>query len=125
MKRKQPVIRFERTGKDRLLPRDFFEILTRRYLPVISLTYVSSVIGIAAEKGSFLHDLFHDKAAYVMALYVALWVSIPAILWILLKGSHLYNHIADEWYQLCAVLMVMTLCLSFVLFPEIEMFGIR
>ncbi len=122
---KRPIT-IERTGKDYLVPKDFFEILTRRLLPVISLTYVSSVIGIAAEDGQhFIHYLFEDKSAYLMALLVVLWVSFPAILWILLKGSHLYSHLADLWYKICAALMMILLGMSYILFPEAGMYGLR
>jgi hypothetical protein len=125
MKKKEPIIMLERSGKDRLIPRDFFEILTHRYLPVISLTYISSVVGIAAQKDNFSHYMFDDKSAYVMALYVALWVSIPALLWAFVKCSHLYNHVADAWYKICAVLMIVFLGMSYILFPEADALGLR
>lgn len=124
MKKTQPLIRMER-GENRLLPRDFGEILTRRYFPVLSLTYISSVIGIAAQKGDVLHYMLHDKTAYIMALFVGLWMTIPAVVWILLRGTHLYNHLADDWYKIVSILMMVTLCLSFVLFPETDIWGLR
>lgn len=124
-KRKTPYIELERGAPDRLLPRDFKEILTRRYFPVLSLTYVASVCGIAASEGHFVHYLFEVKTAYVMALFVAAWVSVPAVLWIVLKGSHLFNHVADDWYKITAALMTLTLMISYILLPEAEMFGLR
>lgn len=124
-RKKQPVIKLERSGKDRLVPRDFFEILTQRYLPVVSLTYVSSVIGIAAQKGDLQHYIFDDRSAYALALLVALWVSIPAVLWIFIKASHMYNHVADDWYKISAALMFITLAISYVLFPEANVMGLR
>jgi len=118
-------VELERDAPDRLLPKDFREIMTRRYFPVLSLTYVASVTGIAAEKGHFIHYLFEDKTAYVMALLVALWVSIPAMLWIILKGSHLFHQVAEDWYKIVAGLMTLTLLMSYVLLPEAGMFGLR
>ncbi len=120
-----PTIRLERNAPDRLLPKDFKEILTRRYFPVLSLTYISSVVGIAAQKGDFLHYLFEDKSAYAMALFVPLWVSVPAVLWIVLKGSHLFYHVADIWYKITAVIMALTLLVSFILLPEANILGLR
>lgn len=120
-----PTVKLERDAPDRLLPKDFWEVLTRRYFPVLSLTYIASVAGIAAEEGSFIHYLLEDKTAYVMALFVALWVSIPALLWIVLKGSHLFYLVAEDWYKITAGLMTLTLLISYVLLPEADMFGLR
>ena len=121
---KRPVIKMER-GQNRLLPGDFTEILFQRYAPVLSLTYISSVIGIAAQKGPIIEHVLGDRSVYVMALFVALWISIPGILWIFLKGTHLYHHLADDWYKIIAILMLVTLGLSYVLFPEMDALGLR
>ena len=118
-------IELERDAPDRLLPKDFTEILTRRCLPVLSLTYISSVIGIAAKKGDLLHYVFEDKSAYLMALFVPLWVAVPAVLWIILKGSHLFHAVAETWYKITAAIMSVTLLFSFILFPEANIFGLR
>ena len=118
-------IQLERGGPDRLIPKDFFDIITRRFLPVLSLTYVSSVIGIAAEKGSLVHYLFEEKTAYTMALLVAAWVSVPAVIWILLHGNPLYTHMADLWYKIISAVMVLVLASSFILFPEADVYGLR
>ncbi len=125
MTKKRPNIELEHGAPDHLLPRDFFEILNQRYFPVLSLTYVSSVLGIAVEKGDTMQYLFYDKTAYVMALLVALWVSVPAVLWIILRGSHLFNHVADDWYKITAGIMTVTLLLSYMLFPEMNIYGMR
>ena len=123
-KRKHPTIKFER-GSRRILPRDFWDVLTQRFLPVISLTYVSSVIAIAAQKGDLQRYIFEDKSAYTMALIVALWVSMPAILWIPLKYGHMYRDYADYWYKGVALLMIAMLGMSYVLFPEVHIYGLR
>ena len=62
---------------------------------------------------------------YVMALFVGLWVTVPAVIWIFMKGTHLYNHLADDWYKIISILMMVTLGLSFVLFPEMDGWGLR
>jgi hypothetical protein len=125
MAKEEPRIELERGAPDRLVPKDFGNILTRRYLPVLSLTYVATVIGIAASKHGLFHYVFEDKTAYVMALFVALWVSIPAILWIVLKGTPEYRHVADEWYKIIAAIMIFLMLFSYVLFPEADVFGLR
>lgn len=118
-------VQLERGAPDRLVPKDFAEIMTRRFLPVLSLTYLSALVGIAAEKGSVIHFLFEDRSAYTMALMVAGWVSVPAIIWIILHGNPLYNHIADLWYKIIAALMMILLLASFILFPEANVYGLR
>lgn len=121
----KPVVRIERGAKDRLLPKRFVRILTRRYFPVLSLTYVSSVLGIAYREGGIGRYLLQDQTAYSMALLPALWVSIPAILWIVLRGSHLYRHVASAWYIFTAALMTFLLAMSYVLLPELDYHNAR
>lgn len=104
----------------RLLPRDFFEVLNRRFFPVLSLTYIASVFGFAFRSGHPLHYLIEDGHAYDLAMWVGLWVSIPALFWIVIRNSLLYAHKADLWYMAIAGLMCMTLGISFFLFPEWE-----
>ncbi len=119
------TITLERGAPDRLVPRDFGEILTRRFFPVLSLTYISALMGIAAEKGDFVHFIFEDKTAYSMALFVAAWVSVPAVIWIMLQGIPTYNHLADMWYKIISGLMILILMMSFILFPEADTYGLR
>ena len=124
-KKQQYTIRLERGVKDSILPPGFFDVLVHRFLPVISLTYIASIIGIAASRGDFVHYMFEDKFAYIRALLVVLWVSGPGIIWILLNGSPILKHTADLWYKIIATLMVLTISLSFVLFPEADVYGLR
>lgn len=123
--KKQPKVVLERGAPDRILPKHFLRVLLRRYFPVLSLTYISSIIGIAFKRGDFEKYLLGDQFAYAMALLPALWVSVPAILWIILRGSHLFNHVANLWYIITAVLMSFTLLLSFVLLPEVDFMGAK
>jgi hypothetical protein len=124
-KQSDPVIKIDRSGKDRLIPVDFMEILTQRLLPVLSLTYISTVVAIAEQKGDPMRYIFHDKTAYIMALMVALWVSIPAILWIFLRASHLYENYAGLWYKICTLIMIISLGLVSLLFPEADFLNLR
>lgn len=119
------VIRLSRDNVDHLLPKHFYDVLMHRFFPVLSLTYVSSILGIAAEKGAFFHYVFVEKTAYVMALFVVLWVAIPAVIWIFLKGHPVLTYVADLWYKILAGLMFVTLMLSFFLFPEGTIYGLR
>ncbi len=122
---KRKIRYIERGSSGRLIPKGFGEILTRRFLPVLSLTYISAVIGIAAQRGDLGYYLFRHEQAYIMGLVVAAWVSIPAVIWIILHESPLYAHMADIWYRIIAGLMVMVLMVSFILFPEANVYGLR
>lgn len=121
--KKEPRVHIERGAPDRILPKHFGKILSRRFFPVLSLTYISSVIGVAFKKGAPEFYLFEDATVYIMALLAAAWVSIPAILWFILKGSHLFHHVAGIWYWILAFAMSLTLGISYILIPEIEMYG--
>ena len=125
MKKNHHIIRLERDTEDRILPKDFSNVLVHRFFPVLSMTYIATILGIASNKGDLLRYVFMDRTAYSMALFVVLWVSGPAIIWILLRGSALFYHVADVWYKIMAALMVVTIGLSFVLFPEASMLGMR
>lgn len=120
-----PHVHIERGAKDRILPKQFVRVLTRRYFPVLSLTYVSAVIGIAYKKGNMAHYLLEDQFAYTMAMLPALWISVPAILWVILKGSHLFHHVAGLWYVITAILMSLMLGMSYILLPEFDYHGAR
>lgn len=106
---------------DRLLPRHFADVLTRRYLPVLGMTYMASVIGIAAKSHGThraLETLLHESGPYWMGLLIAAWVSVPAFIWGVLKGSLGFFRQADLWYKCMAGLMAMTAILGNFLFPE-------
>ncbi len=113
---------------ERLLPREFVDILTRRYFPVLGMTYMASVIGIAArEHGTHraLETLIHQSGPYWLGLFVAAWVSIPAFVWIILKSSIAFFRQADVWYKSLAGLMAATAILGHFLFPEDFFQGLR
>lgn len=113
---------------DRLLPRAFVKVLTHRYLPVLGMTYMASVIGIAARSHGThrtLQTLIHEKEPYWMGLLVAAWVSVPALIWILLKCSLAFHRQAQIWYIAMAGLMAATAILGNFLFPEDFFQGVR
>ncbi len=115
-----PEVNLERGTGVRMLPYDFFDVLCNRYLPVLSLTYIASVVGIALKNDHPLLAILQDNYANDMALWVALWVSIPAMFWIIIRNSLRYAGLADVWYKAIAGLMCTTLLISFILFPEQE-----
>lgn len=119
------TIRLERETEDHILPKEFYDVLVHRFLPVLSLTYVASILGIAANTGDFIEYLLYNRRAYMMGLFVVVWVSGPGIIWILLHESPLFRHVADLWYKILAAIMVMTITLSFLLFPEANIYGLR
>jgi hypothetical protein len=118
-------VKLEYGSPDRLLPKQFKRVLTRRYFPVLGLTYASTVVGIAAQQGDFYHFFFEDNRAFVMSLFVAFWVSVPSLIWIVLKGSHLFSHVANIWFILTAALMSFALMVSYILLPEADLYGLR
>ncbi|MEE3322557.1 MAG: hypothetical protein VX196_01330, partial [Pseudomonadota bacterium] len=46
-----------------------------------------------------------------------IWVSIPAVIWLLMKSNSLLSNHADLWYKVTAGMMAATLLLSLILFP--------
>ncbi len=119
------IVTIERGAPDRLLPEHFWDILAHRYFPVLSLTYVTTVIGIAAKSGDFVYYMFEDKHAYLAAFFVAMWVSVPAVIWVMLRGSIMLSRKADGWYKITAVIMSVTVLFSLVLLPEVDLLGLH
>lgn len=112
----------DRAEEPKFLPDNFWDMICHRYFPVLSLTYISSVFAIAMRhspnEGNVITHIFDDPYPYDMALWIALWVSIPAVFWIIIRGSLRYRHRAAIWYKGIALMMVVTALLSYVLFPE-------
>lgn len=108
-----------------LLPDEFLEILTRRYFPVIGLVYAASVTGIAASKRDFFHYFFEDRTAYLMALVILVWVSIPALIWIFIRCLHYAAHAADAWYKITCGVLMLFLFVSYLMFPEANFWNLR
>lgn len=119
------IVRLERDTEDRILPKGFAQLLVNRFLPVMSMTYIASIIGIALSKHQIIKYLFWNNSAYLMSLFVVIWLSGPAIIWVLLHSNPLLTHVAELWYKILSGLMVVTLALSFYLFPEGDMYGLR
>ena len=109
----------ERTGQD-LMRLSFIDATINRYLPILSLTYIASVLGMALKRGGtadFLFRILTDEKIYDLALMVAIWVSIPAIIWISMRSMGALGAYANNWYKSVTTLMVLTLFSSFLLFP--------
>ncbi len=124
-KKQQYTIRLDRDAEDRILPVGFFDVIVCRFLPVLSLSYLISIIGISISKGAFFYYMLQDSTAYTMGLFVVVWVSGPAIMWALLHGSPMFRHVAKLWYKILAGIMIITIALSYVLFPEADIYGLR
>jgi len=121
----QHIIRLERDTKDHILPKNFFDILVLRFFPVISLIYLSAIFSIALTSDDFLTYMFLDRKAYLMGIFLVLWVSGPAIVWVLMAGNPLLTNVADMWYKILSGLLVVTIALSYFLFPEAKLYGLR
>lgn len=104
----------------RLLPPKFFDAVMTRYLPVLSFTFFNVVAGVALSKGGvmgFPVYFLSYKEAYEVALAVCAWISVPAVLWILLKCGRLSPGYADTWYAGTSGMMVSVLLFTVFLFP--------
>lgn len=115
-------IQLNRNAHDRILPKDFFKVLFGQYFPILSITYVASIVGMALYEGGSLQGILNEFLSqtkiYKLALWIAVWVSVPGIVWIFLKGSVRFPAYANAWYIVTALLMAVTLGISFILFPE-------
>ena len=112
--------KLQENDRDGMIPLDFFDVFINRYLHVLSCTYVATVIGLALKRGGFSHFLDYflaDKAIYWLALIVGAWVSIPAMIWILMRGIGALEQFANNWYKSITFMMVSILLASFLLFP--------
>lgn len=108
------------TDRDEMISLDFFDVVVNRYLPVLSCTYIATVIGLALNKGGFSHFIQYflaDKSLYWLAMIVGVWVSIPAMIWILMRGIGALEEFANSWYKSTTFMMVSILLGSFMLFP--------
>lgn len=119
------VIRLERDQPDHILPLDFYDILIERFIPILGLTYVVSVMGMAYDRGDFLFYGFLDKTAYIMSLFVLVWVSFPALIWIFMSGSIMFCHIAELWYKIISFMQIVLTTLVAVMFPEADAYGMK
>lgn len=123
----EQIIRLERDARDHILPKDFFDVVVHRFFPVLSITYLSSIFVIALGVGkiAFLKYVFLDSTAYMMALLVVLWVAGPSFVWVLVRSHPLMSSVAELWYKVLSGLMILIILLSFFLFPEGHMYGMR
>jgi len=119
------VIRLKRDNSDYMLPKYFFGVLVRRFFPVMSLIYLTSIFCISASSGHLKHCLLYDNVAYFRGFLVVLWCAGPAVVWILMAANPLLRHMASLWFQILVGLLQFTICLSYLLFPEMEMYGMR
>ena len=98
----------------------FVEIFLNRYIPILSLTYIASLLGLALKKGmavGFLTHLFGNESIYTLALLISLWVSIPAWIWMSMRSVGALTSYANRWYKSTTLIMIIILLGSFILFP--------
>ncbi|MCK5374376.1 MAG: hypothetical protein KAJ40_03745 [Alphaproteobacteria bacterium] len=123
---REHVIRLRRgDNSDYLLPKKFFSILIRRFFPVMSLVYLVSVFCIAISTGHLVHFILYDNIAFLRGTLVASWCAFPGVVWILLAAHPMFRHTANLSYKIIAGVMLLTIALSCLLFPEMEMYGMR
>lgn len=123
--REQPIVRIKAEQGERFLPNDFYDVLAHRYFPVLSLTYIAAILGmaicLAGRDAGFVYYFFEDPYVYRMGYWVAAWVSIPSIVWILVRSTFHVGRAANLWYQVTAGLMILTVMFSFLLLETADL----
>jgi hypothetical protein len=117
------AVRLNSLATTQLLPVGFIDAVLNRYLPVLSFTFFAVLAGVAMKIGGvsgFLHYFLQYKEAYQISGAVCLWVSIPALLWILLRANRSTASFADMFYIIMTCMMVVTLLLTLFLFPDVS-----
>lgn len=122
---RQHIIRLERGNHSSLLFKNFFLMLVRRFSPVMSLIYLASIFCIAASTGHLVNYILYDNMAYLRAAFVVFWCAVPAIIWMFLAINPMFSHSANFSYKILVGLLYFTIFLSFLLFPEMEIDGMR
>ncbi len=87
---------FRRNPKDIDVMRRVWRMFVRRLLPVLSLCYFASVLGMSFSRGT--HFMF-DKPAHYMSLIIILWVSIAPVTWLFMRATlGTFRDYATTWY---------------------------
>jgi hypothetical protein len=115
--------KIERGAEDRIFPKDFLKIVFGQFFPILSITYVLSLLGFALFLSGIrvetaYHLVLHSHDIYLFALWNSLWVSVPGLIWILVRGCIRFPAYADLWYKITAGLMSLVLVVGIILFPE-------
>ncbi|MFP4098356.1 MAG: hypothetical protein ACLFU1_06180 [Alphaproteobacteria bacterium] len=119
------VVYLARDNSDHLLPHNFFIIMVRRFFPVMCVILLTSAFCIAVSKGDLMRYMLYDNTAFYRGVLVSLWCGFPAFIWILLASNPMFVHTANLSYKILAGLLQFTILLSYLLFPEMEIYGMR
>ncbi|MCB9963887.1 MAG: hypothetical protein H6855_01785 [Rhodospirillales bacterium] len=103
-----------RHPKDTDAIRKIWLIFSRRLFPVLSFTYIASVIGISLSR----EHILLDKSAYLMGFAIMGWVAIAPTIWILVRVIDDVRKYAKSWYLWTAGTQAVCGLVFYFLFPE-------
>ena len=120
---KSIVMRHYRYAGRRLDTYHVGQVVVDRLLPLLSLTYIAAVLGLAfrektASVESFVSVLTQQQWIYGVALLFTFWVSIPCILWLSIRSTIRFPHLARAWYWMTALCLFIVLLFGWILMQE-------
>jgi hypothetical protein len=99
---------------ERTLFKKVWDIFQCQIFPILSMTYISAVIGISLTRGFFLDD----PTSYLLGFFLVLWIAIPPVIWIFLRSIYEYASYADLSFALAALTQAILGLVCFFLFPD-------
>jgi len=117
------VRRLQGISSSRLIPSGFIDLMINRYFPVLSFTFLCVLAGVALKMGgvaNFFTYFLRYKEAYQIAAAVGIWVSVPAMLWIIMRVTRALKPFSDIMYAIASMAMIIILLVTVFLFPQVE-----
>ncbi len=107
--------KFERNPKDSKTMARIWSIFSARLFPVLSLSYVASVLGICLNNGT---HFLTDGNAHFMALIITMWVGIAPFTWTCMRATiGEFEDQANTWYLWIAGLQGLCGLAFYFMFP--------
>ena len=108
--------KFERNPKDSDTMFRIWQIFCSRLFPILSLTYIASVLGICLRNGT---HFLTDSSAHYMSFMIMIWVSVAPVTWICMRAMiGEFQGRAQVWYLWIAGLQAACGLIFFFMFPE-------
>lgn len=108
--------KFERNPKDADTMKRIWHIFCTRLFPILSMTYIASVLGICLRNGT---HFLTDSSAHWISLMIMIWVSLAPVTWICMRAMiGEFQGQAKVWYLWIAGLQAFCGLIFFFMFPE-------
>lgn len=121
---KSIIMRHYRYAGRKLQSHHIWKVLMDRLFPLLSLTYIAAVIGLSFREATSSAGIFHvmtqQQWIYGVAFLFMLWVAVPCVLWISIRSSIRFPHLARSWYWMTAGFMLVSLLVGWILVPEVS-----